>query len=85
MNTPTRNHEPALIVDPGAGILLDVPPNPIVTERYVETHPFIHQLADHVVAGPDSAKVAAGNGGEEFVVYRVVRRVAGSLHLERLS
>jgi hypothetical protein len=85
MNTPTRNHEPSLLVDPGAGVLLDAPPNPIVTERYVQTHPFITTVSGYVIAGPDAQKVAAGNGGEEFVTYAVVRRVAGALHLQRLD
>lgn len=85
MNTPTKNHEPSLLVDPGAGVLLDVPPNPIVTERYVQSHPFIVLMDDHVIAGPDAKRVAAGNGGREYVIYRVVRRVAGSLHLERME
>ena len=87
MNTPCQNHEPTLHVDPDTGVLLDAPPSPIVTERYVETHPFIHRmLADWIiVAGPDSWKVATGNGGEDFVVYEIVREVAGSLHLERMD
>jgi hypothetical protein len=85
MNTPCRNHEPTLLVDPGCGVLLDAPPSPIVTERYVETHPYVHRMLDYVIAGPDSPKVFAGNGGEDFITYEVVREVAGALHLERLS
>lgn len=81
----TSSREDNLLIDPGAGIVLDAPPEARVSVRYVDSHPFMERLATHVVAGPDAAKVARGVHGTDYVCYEILSNEIGTLHLRRES
>lgn len=77
--------EPKLLVDREDGVLLGIPATGVVSRRYVENHPFIRVLGDHLVAGPDAERVANGNGGETFVTYIITGEANGVLKIARDS
>jgi hypothetical protein len=72
-----------LLVDFETGIVLQHPPEVTVSERYVNSHPFIRYTGTHVVVGPDADKVASGAGGQDYMLYEVLGKEIGSLYLRR--
>lgn len=79
-STTTRT---ILLIDEGAGVILEAPPEVEVSERYVDSNPFIERTRTHVIAGPDAKKVASGSGGVDYVLYEIKGRYFGSLQLKR--
>lgn len=91
MYTSTATGRSALLVDIETGTVLNAPPETTVSERWVDTHPFIERDMtgrtgdDFVIAGPDAKLVAGGCGGVDYVLYHVVRSQIGTLYLVRES
>ncbi len=89
MYQSTAKSREALLVDIEEGILLQTPPSPTVSRRYIESHPFIFEFRspasgdNFIVAGPDARKVAGGSGGTDYALYRIDSEAAGSLRLTR--
>lgn len=82
MRDSTTTGRNTLLIDIGAGVILDAPPETTVSKRWVDTHPFIEHVPaailkrgeplGFIVAGPDAKKVAAGSGGLDYVLYQIV-------------
>lgn len=83
MYQSTAKSREALLIDLETGTILQSPPEPSVSERYVDSHPFIERTRTHVIVGPDAQRVASGSGGEDYVLYEIVDQVAGSFRLRR--
>lgn len=83
MHQSTAQSRQALLIDIEEGALLQTPPECAVSERYVDTHPFIERTRTHVIVGPDAAKVAGGSGGVDYALYEIVKAEIGMLHLKR--
>jgi hypothetical protein len=83
MYNSTAKFREALLIDLETGVVLQSPPNPTVSRRYIESHPFAEIIPGFVLVGPDAAKVASGAGGQEYLVYRIADEVAGSFRLVR--
>ncbi len=73
----------SLTVDIEFGTVLTAPPEVTVTQRYIDSHPFIFDTGTHVVAGPDAEKVSQGAGGKEYTLYEVLGREIGNVYLRR--
>ncbi len=69
-----------LLVDIERGQVLRADDYVIVSERYLETHPFIRRGGDVVIAGPT---------GDDQILdqthFEVVRDVAGFVHLQKIE
>lgn len=72
-----------LLVDLEEGVILQSPPEVTVSERYVESHPFIERTRTHVIVGPDARKVANGSGGTDYMLYEILGNEVGALRLRR--
>lgn len=79
----TTNATDSLLIDIEQGTLLQIPPTPTASRRYLESHPFAEIVGDYVIAGPDAQRVAKGSGGEDFVTYKIEGEYAGFLRLSR--
>ena len=82
--TVARN---ALIVDIEHGTVLNAPSEATVTERYIDSHPFVHRSATHVYVGPESEQAAQslGASGADSVLYEIVGREIGNVYLKRAA
>lgn len=89
MNTSVHvRQKDALLVDTGAGVVLQAPPTAVVSRAYAEAHKFvcIDLTGSYVLAGPDADSACRlGAGGKDVVIYHVDREVTGFLHLTRES
>lgn len=72
-----------LLVDIEQGVILQSPPEVTVSERYVESHPFIERTSTHVIVGPHALRVANGSGGTDYMKYEILGAEIGALHLRR--
>lgn len=94
MNTSLTNNEPKLLVDLETGRVLRGDEAPVVSRRYVDSHPFIELVegsrADTLFVGPDARrrKLARQRGEGEATLdaweYEIQAEVAGSLRLQRV-
>jgi len=86
----TTLHHPAdgrLLVADESGRVIFASDQVTVTQRYLDTHPFIHQDSVgrwHV--GPDSELRARGATiASDFITFEVVTEVAGSVTLQKIE
>lgn len=92
MNTSLTNHEPKLLVDYETGRVLRGDVEPIVSRRWLDSHPFVamaHRRTYFV--GPEAVRAAnaleRGETTRHLDAWRfdVVREVAGAVHLQRVE
>lgn len=86
----SKARETHLLVDPGAGVILEAPGVASVSRRNVDTHPYIESVVsdgkETIFAGPDAKAAAKGHTSQDnFVRYDVVRDVAGFLEIVRTT
>jgi len=79
---PPRN---ILLVDHDAGTVLNAPPETTVSDRYVDTHPFIARNSTHVFAGPDANQAASGAVAEDVIRYEIIGNDTGSVYIRRVD
>lgn len=93
MNTSLTNNEPKLLVDIENGRILRGDAEPVVSERWLRSHPFI-DTADGgrtYFVGPDATRAAVAASRQESIKhfdawrYDVTREVAGAVHLQRVA
>lgn len=75
----------ALLIDLEVGTILQAPTDPLVSRRYIESHPFAEISGKFVIVGPDAAKVAGGSGGTSYALYEIEDEVGGVFRLRRES
>lgn len=89
----SKSRETHLLVDDGAGVVLEAPGLASVSRRYVESHPFIESVVirdpdreERIYAGSDAKVAAAGRANcSDYVEYVVEREVAGFLEIRRVA
>lgn len=84
MNTSLKNREGQLLVDIENGKILRGDDRPTVSQRWLDSHPFIHRARSdegktQYLVGPDSELASRGitNGGDYYVYEVLVDAVAG--------
>ena len=77
---PGRNK---LLVDIEHGTVLSSPTEDTVSERWVDSHPFIRRDPKRIYAGPEAAIHAVG--GTDFVTYEIIDKFVGQLYLRRVA
>lgn len=83
MRDSTTLGRETLLIDLESGTVLNAPPEVTVSTRYIDSHPFAHATSTHVVVGPDSEKVSQGAGGEDYILYEILRTEIGNYYLKR--
>jgi hypothetical protein len=93
--TPGRVRETPLLIDSGAGVILEAPPLASISRRNVEHNPWIVSASfgvddsdrvEHIFAGPDAKSASLGHrSNDNFVEYTVLREVAGFLEISRVA
>lgn len=86
----TTLHHPAdgrLLVADESGTVIFSSDQVTVTQRYLDTHPFIHQGTDgRWYVGPDSELRARGAAvAADYLTFEVVTSVAGSVTLQKIE
>jgi hypothetical protein len=88
---PGRVRETPLLIDAGAGVILEAPPLASISRRNVDHNPFIFSTwastdEEHIFAGPDAKAASLGHRAQDnFVEYVVLREAAGFLELSRVA
>lgn len=83
MRDSTTLGRETLLIDIESGTVLNAPPEVTVSQRYVDSHPFAFDTGTHVVVGPDSEQVSHGAGGQDYLLYEVLKREIGNVYLKR--
>ena len=85
----TKAHETYLLVDDGAGVILEAPGFATISRRNVEANRYIFSVIvgdeEQIFAGPDAKAAALGHiSKDNYVKYIVIRDAAGFLEMTRV-